>query len=100
MGNWESDEDGEKPKPIKMAINKKMAKKKGTKKKKRKMTDLNASDESGDGDSGSDFKLSEKEENSDFKPGTESEDSEEYDAKNRWQPVATLALSNPLSSSF
>merc|ERR1712130_477042 len=47
------------------------------KKKKKKMTDLNVSD-SNDGDSGSDYApaaKSESSENSDFKPGSESEDS-------------------------
>merc|ERR1712083_880047 len=56
----------------------------GGKKKKKKMTDLNASD-SNDGDSGSDYApiaKSESSENSDFKPGSESEDSEEFDSKN------------------
>ena len=55
----ESDEEQtEKPQPIKMTINKDVGKK--GKKKKRKLADLNASDESGDGDSGSDFKLSDE----------------------------------------
>ena len=52
----ESEDNRKKPKPIKMNINKM----KGGKKKRKKLTNLNASDESDDGDSGSDFKLSDE----------------------------------------
>ena len=87
MDNFGSEEESgdeggvKKPKPIKMTINKMKKGKKGGKKK--KLTNLNASDESGDGDSGSDFKPSGAESsNSEFvAPNSESEDSEEYDRR-------------------
>ena len=49
--------------------------KKSSKKKRKRITDLNASDDSGDGDSGSDFVLSEKSESE-----PEEVDSSDYDS--------------------
>merc|ERR1719483_1702938 len=76
----DNEEEGEKPKPVKFKANKAMDPKKAVKKKKKRLADLNASDDSGDGDSGSDFKLSGDDDDknrsgSDFNP----EDSEEED---------------------
>merc|ERR1711913_113702 len=80
MGNIEDaseSEDGEdkvkKPKPLKMTIKKSIPKKK-----KKRITDLNASDNSNDGDSGSDFILSEEAESKESEEEVESgsEDSE------------------------
>lgn len=78
----ESDESAEKkPKPIKMNINKM----KGGKKKKKKLTTLDGSDESGDGDSGSDFKLSDElsEDADDFINDFDGSDSDDYRGKKR-----------------
>merc|ERR1719192_2395277 len=72
----EEEAGGKKLKPIKMKINKM----KGGKKKRKKLTNLNASDEdSGDGDSGSDFRLSEElSEDADSFIDDGGSDSEEY----------------------
>jgi len=72
ISNGESEEEEEeesegeaKPKPLKMNINKGLDLKKGkARKKKRNLCDMNASDESGDGDSGSDFVVTEDEKKS------------------------------------
>merc|ERR1712002_765361 len=67
-----------------MAINKKMVNK-GGKKKKRKITSLNVSDDSGDGDSGSDFKLSSAESSAcdEVACGTDSDLSDEVSNRKR-----------------
>ena len=77
----ESDESAKKkPKPIKMSINKM----KGGKKKKKRLTTLDGSDESGDGDSGSDFKLSDElSEEDDFINDLDGSDSDDYRGKKR-----------------
>ena len=78
----DSDESAEKkPKPIKMNINKM----KGGKKKRKKLTTLEGSDESGDGDSGSDFKLSEElsDDGDEFIDDGSGSDSEEYNYRGK-----------------
>ena len=77
----ESDASAEKkPKPIKMSINKM----KGGKKKKKRLNALDGSDESGDGDSGSDFKLSDElSEEDDFINDLDGSDSDDYRGKKR-----------------
>ena len=77
----ESDESAKKkPKPIKMNINKM----KGGKKKKKRLTTLEGSDESGDGDSGSDFKLSDEVSEADeFIDDFDGSDSDDYRGKKR-----------------